>query len=280
MDWLAHLLQGLVSRRLAAPLAIWGKVPSHTDFVSINTLMQDAQAWQAWVSHQWNPPSAIRPKERKAREEQGWMHLTPPPESRADLSQIPVAFMLPAPGLAGSQQYWRGVITTSRDRIGRPHPLIVYQRTSARWLQRRPTQRSETPSVDWQYTTPGVLSHDLLYWTARVMARWQAHHDSLHSLSQAVASLDRLHAPGLRQLLGDGPAPIAPAQLHDLVQGLGRDDELPDAMDGLEAVRSRPGARGGAQPPQNPSCGYWILDATGQRLRQAADWSQLWKSPQ
>ncbi|TDM06848.1 MAG: hypothetical protein C4K60_14355 [Ideonella sp. MAG2] len=276
MGWLSHFLQRQTTRRLAGPLAIWGKVPSHSDFINVNTLIQDTQAWAAWVAHQWQTPSP--PAAKRKPQDQGWMSLSPEPHSYADLSQIPVAFMLPAPADQGGEQFWRGVLVTSRDRIGRPHPLIVYQRASPRWLRRLPSPNPAAATPDWTHTQPAQESQDLLYWLARVLARWQAHHDTLGTLSRAIASLNQLHAPGLRQLLGDGPSVVAPARLHELVNSLGRDDDIPDAMDSIDSVRHLLSAGQRRAPSPAQSCGFWILDSGGERLRQTTRWSDLWKA--
>lgn len=157
-------------------------------------------------------------------------------------------------------------MVTSHDGIGRPHPLIVYQRVSDAWLAKAALSAAT-----------GGHPPDLLYWLVRVLARWQAHREDLGSLSQAIAALDRLLTPGLPQLLGLAAAPVSARQLGAVVDSLGADDEAPDAM-GF-AARARRGARGAAAPASGqPTQGFWLLDGQGACLRGAKAWPELWSA--
>ncbi|MFG6447430.1 hypothetical protein ACG0Z6_04130 [Roseateles sp. BYS180W] len=277
MRWLQRTLQHLTAQRLASPLAVWGKLPTHVDYVGLNASVAHAQAWQGWVARQWRSPALRRseaPPRARAHAGAGWMHLDPEPQQQQDMTLAPVAFVLPALHAAPAQQlWWRGVMVTSSDRIGRPHPLIVYQQVSQRWL-RRSVQDAGTEAA---------LSAPLFALT-RVLARWQAHHDDLASLGRSLAQLDHFWAPALPQLLGRALPPATDQQLHTIVQTLGVDGDAPDALEALDSQtpQGRRLRRLGVcrqavgQPAAQAS--FWLFDRHGLCVRDAHAWPELWRS--
>jgi len=255
--------QYLVERRLAGPLAIWGKLPGHADYISQNAAAADTAVLQRWVAEHWRPPGAPRAASAQDRHETGWMHTAHPEAAPHDDTLTPVIFVLATRGRGWSKtpHCLRGAIVPSQDRIGRPHPLIVYQRVTPRWLRRRLPAACGSPD-------------DLLYWVARILARWQLHHDELASLSQAVQALDALQTPRLAHVLfGDSPVPISSTGATALVEALGREDILPDAMEPQTPPLTRPAA----SLPDRSGTSFWQSDANGTLLRLAPHWNELWK---
>lgn len=123
-----------------SPPAIWGKLPSHADYVTHGVRADEVEALQRWLAGQVRPlPSAphqaktARTPTRQATDR--WLALEPARYQPSPHS-IPVAFVLP-PGVLpfSGPHHVLGVVANSCDRLGRQHPLIVYQRANARWLR-------------------------------------------------------------------------------------------------------------------------------------------------
>ncbi|WP_077038077.1 type VI secretion system-associated protein TagF [Pelomonas sp. KK5] len=248
---LAELEQRLVRWRLAGPLALWGKLPGQADYVSRRASPSDVALLQRWVAEQWQPPTRPQPRTRQ----RGWLALNHDADRAPDLSMTPVLFVMGA----GPGRHLRGAVVPSQDRIGRPHPLVLFQPATRRWLQRRLPAACGSPD-------------ELLYWLARVLARWQAHSESIEALDRAVQALDRLQQPGFSHaLLGDLPRPIAEAAGYRLVESLGAGQLMADAMElRYIAVPSK------AALPAAPATVFWQSDASGVLLRVAGAWPELW----
>lgn len=100
------------SHRTLSPPAIWGKLPGHGDFVRHGVRHAEDEAWEAWL------------------EREGMLNLPAGKEP----ARIPIAFVLPPAALPfAPRRFVFGVILPSHDRVGRPFPLLVYQKAHARW---------------------------------------------------------------------------------------------------------------------------------------------------
>lgn len=212
---LNHLL---IPRRLAPP-AIWGRLPTHADFVRSGMLHGESEGWSSWIAQQGHGEAAGLEFARSDRADAG-----------ADTDVVeridPICFILPPGTLAfAPRQFVIGAMVPSGDRAGRRHPLLVYQRTSRRWLSAHLVS-TDSPVMRW------------LMWLSRAIAGHVAADDQrglgLPALIQAVQALWMLHAPHMRSGLDrrtvpEG-APIAPScvpALHDWPQRLFRSDAKP-----------------------------------------------------
>ncbi|MFM9922910.1 type VI secretion system-associated protein TagF [Variovorax sp. H27-G14] len=120
------------------PPALWGKLPGHSDFVRSGVRRGEQEAWVSWLDEQdihAGGPAAIT--------------------ARAG----PIAFVLPPDTLAfARRRFVVGVIAPSTDRVGRHHPVVVYQQARPRWVQKHFEAQLRQPR-DWQF------------WLTRALAR-------------------------------------------------------------------------------------------------------------
>lgn len=130
------------------PPAIWGKLPGHADFVRSGVRHGEPDAWMPWLAQQCRHAGA---------------------DATARAMAIPVAFVLPPGTLAfARRRFVLGVIVPSVDKVGRHHPLLVYQLAHPRWTQAHFGAQVQEP-LDW------------LFWLARAVAR--------HACAQGAADL-------------------------------------------------------------------------------------------
>ncbi|WP_027013767.1 TagF domain-containing protein [Comamonas composti] len=150
--------------------AVWGKLPTHADFIQIQVKGEQAQQWQNWFALQWQTGSRLPKRRRMSREL--WLNLSAQACMEEAGNSLPVAFVL-APGQLdfSGAQYVIGVMVPSSDQIGRGHPLMVYQLAPRRWLEQQwlTGQRS---SRDWQFWLARLLSAVVQHaWDRQVSAK-------------------------------------------------------------------------------------------------------------
>jgi len=287
-----------------SPPAIWGKVPSHADFVTHGVKADEVAALQHWLADQVRAlpaaprqapsgrPLASQPAER-------WMALEPE-RYKASPHSIPVAFVLP-PGVLpfSGPHHVLGVVANSCDKLGRQHPLIVYQRANARWLRQHFASRGDD-AQDAASAQAG-LRQPWLFWLARLVSRYARHPDAAAwldeseghmpaamaaatapsagvplSLSTAVAALWALHAPGLPQWVGVAQRAPAAAALQGVIDGAVSVVEH-DAADDLRGVAYAPW---GDWPDRlwstRPAAAYWQQDSYGGYVGASQRLGELW----
>ena len=257
-------LEHISPRWLAAPLAIWGKLPSHGDFLRHRTSSAQAQDWQDWVSRVWSQ-RAHAPQRTHAnrRGEPGWVSLEPR-QSLTPLTEVPVAFVMPAGSMPGTPRHCvQGVLLASQDQIGRPCPLIIYQQVAPGWLRR-----------SWADS-----QGDMLYWLARIAARAHGADRSWEDLTRAVDCLWQLHQPGWKQWLG---APLAAPTSEQLGSVLRQycEDEGADVARGLRGVQHMPWANWPAQilRTDQPAPAFWQQDLRGGYVNASDNLPALWRA--
>jgi type VI secretion system protein ImpM len=149
------MLSNFIGAGISSP-AIWGKLPTHADFIQIQVKGEQAQQWQNWLALQWQAGSRLPKRRRMSREL--WLNLSAQACMEEAGNALPVAFVL-APGQLefSGTQYVIGVMVPSSDQIGRGHPLMVYQLAQRRWLEQQ--WLAEQRSVrDWQFWLARLLS--------------------------------------------------------------------------------------------------------------------------
>jgi type VI secretion system protein ImpM len=189
------------SRRITPP-AIWGKLPGHADFVRSGMHHGESEAWMPWLAQQSRNAGA---------------------DATARAVAVPVAFVLPPGTLAfARQRFVLGVITPSVDKVGRHHPLVVYQQAHPRWVQAHFEAQLLQP-LDWQFwLARAVARHtraqgpsDLRALESSVRASWREQMQSTGIFSQGSADAQKHR---MRALLDQwaGPPPLndPAAQLH------------------------------------------------------------------
>ena len=163
------MLSNFIGAGISSP-AIWGKLPTHADFIQIQVKGEQAQQWQNWLALQWQAGSRLPKRRRMSREL--WLNLSAQACMEEAGNALPVAFVL-APGQLefSGGQYVVGVMVPSCDQIGRSHPLMVYQLAQRRWLEQQ--WLVEPRAVrDWQFWLARLLSAVVQHaWDAGAAAR-------------------------------------------------------------------------------------------------------------
>lgn len=242
------------------PPAIWGKLPAHADFVRSGVRHGEADGWARWLAGIPVPPHD--------------------PGMPLDAHRaVPVSFVLPPGALAfAPRRFVLGVIAPSVDRVGRRHPLLVYQLARRSWVM--------------QHLAPSQ-PRDWLFWLARAVAR--------HAQRSAQADMRSLHdcVQGLWQLHEEAYATRQPQSQNvqsephatpPLDAALGRDAERllaariassgpEDITAGLHGVRYLPWSDWPQRLWAVPSAGaFWQQDERGGYLNAASRLQQLWST--
>lgn len=259
--WETHLVQ---TQLISAP-ALWGKLPSHADFISEAAHPLEIESWRRWLGqHDVSAIAAQRSsKPRRLPPQAGWLH-TEPVHTDASRGDVPVAFVLPPGALDfARQRYVVGVLMRSCDALGRSHPFIIYQSASVRWVERQ-WRQTNGRSV-WQRATlpfrslpnqrveaAPTAAQDWLFWLARLLGRYEqalrTHHGEKpeppllwQHFTALVQELWRMHQPGLWHWLWsqrDHPRPSSVVLSEWLDAELTA--ELADAAEYLHGVRYLP----------------------------------------
>lgn len=276
MKMMQLLKQGLTERYFAGRAALWGKLPSHGDYVRHRVNAAQANDWQRWVAETWTPPTnSGRAASKRSFHNtwSPWLDLEPGDEPRFNLSVVPVAFVLP-PGTLGfaPNRYVQGVIMLSQDEVGRTYPLIIYQQIAKHWLR-----RSLTPPLKSKDTA----NHNLLYWWARLAARSQGADLDWPEFCRCAQALATQFQPGWWQMLSGrwrathDPAPNCQALLDRFCNNVGL-----DSASGLLGVRHLPWTTWpepvlphGKRVAQNA---FWQQDLKGGYINASLEWGALW----
>ena len=265
-----HILNEFIAhRKFASPLAIWGKLPSHGDFLRHNTTALQAQCWQDWARDVWSlrPESQGDPRPRDAkRGNPPWVHLEPR-KTRVHLADVPIAFVMQPGAMPFAPKHCiRGVALPSSDMVGRSCPLVFFQMVTPGWLRRSWSDRRDAKSQS-----------DMLYWLARIAARTHASDRDWEALVRTVDALWLLYEPDLRQLFGASPPTPSGLQLDRLVREY-CDADAADVASGLKGVQHMPWSGWPNQILRSaqPTHAYWQQDMRGGYVNVGERLSGLW----
>ncbi len=261
--WVAH----------ASEPSIWGHLPGEADPVALETFAGEARAWQHWwidqtQARQW-PRGQQRARKPSRNASQLWFHLEPPTQAREQAWE-PVAFILPPGTLPmATEHFLTGAVICWEGPHGQRQPLIIYQLSNRRWLEKHlqpfgsPTSN---PVQAWLYALCALLS---CYQPQAKPPR--------SPLPQAVRHLWRLFAPGWAQWLGQPqttPSLTAMQTTLEVCTGLG--DATPELQ--LQALSV------GLPWEDWPQClwstpsrsAFWQHDLQGTRLATGTGLNDLW----
>lgn len=279
-------MQGLLwSPSINAP-ALWGKVPSHADYVSFRVASNEAHQWQQWLySH--------GAAERRVAGTRGTYCSEVLGLDEQIIRHIPVTFLIP-PGQLGfsRRHYVVGVFAWSVDRLGREHPLIAYQMASPAWV-RSWRQTTRTPESDWLFQ----LARLLLLSSQRLRDRAAVSgQDDWAGLQQELDRLWTRFCPkGLARLLplsGQAARKVSGPVRKSVTDGLANMSH--EGRRSPPGERSQPSAQantvhdvaGVAVFPWNwletslavsrPQAIYWQQDLAGRYVGVSKNLSQIW----
>ncbi|MDB5849622.1 MAG: type secretion system-associated protein TagF [Rhodoferax sp.] len=165
-----------------SPPAIWGKLPTHADYLQHGVRADEVPGWQRWLGGAMRPQPAqaaqraSAPASKRPRRTEPWLSLEPARYKPAP-SSIPVAFVLPPGTLAfAPQQHVVGVVASSCDRLGREHPIIVYQRVNERWLRHSLAPAGGVGESEFAFGAEAdrLERQNWLFWLARLVSRYVA----------------------------------------------------------------------------------------------------------
>jgi len=272
------LCRALTQRTLVQPPSVWGKLPAYGDFIHHNVGASAQDAWHDWVRTYWHrrPPSRQSASAARAGSFKGWIEVSQRP-ARADLSSVPVAFVLP-PGYLPKigDVFVQGVMVPSEDKVGRSCPLVIYQTVHRSWMQRT-----------WACPVVGVSDRSIgrgheqgrhvLYWWARLAGRLQHSEAAFDALVKAVDQVWTLHEPGWSEWLGRVPMPAEQEALASLMAQFGRLGGQ-DAADPLRGVYHLPWADWPERTLRavNPLPAFWLQDRDGGYVNASDNVLQLW----
>jgi type VI secretion system protein ImpM len=171
------MLKRLTASWLVTPPAIWGKLPAHPDFIRSGMRHGESEGWRPWLVRHGRP-----------------LQSTPTEPVRAATGLVPAAFVLQPGTLAfAPRQFVMGVIVPCADRLGRQHPLLVYQLARARWVRRYFAAQAQQPR-DW------------LFWLSRAVGQHLADPGcpDIRALHREVHALWAGHAPRWPDLVQPG----------------------------------------------------------------------------
>lgn len=268
-------MSGLLTRRWVSAPALWGKLPTHADYVRHRVASREDHHWQQWLQAElgdlaFNPA----PKNAKFQKRNGipWASLDYE-NAKPSAAQVPIAFVL-APEIwqPEADSYVIGAIARSQDKLGRQHPLIVYQFCSTRWLRQCFASPSESLDLGW------------LYWLCRVLDRFnkpQTHDSQPHaSLPDAVDALWKHFEPTWLQATGIAKPAVNQRAISQWFASsdVPRPAE-PDLMQSLSGVRHLPwpdwpGRLWQTEVPHLRL--FWQYDAAGGYVGASGKLPELW----
>lgn len=115
--------RAIIPRITATAPAIWGKLPSHGDFVRYNVRFHCDAELKRWIQQEFIP------LDNKHRPSQ--------PSSMAHAG-LPWCFILPPGYLSfAPHDYVIGVWIASSDKLGRQYPLVMMQTASRQWVKQQ-----------------------------------------------------------------------------------------------------------------------------------------------
>lgn len=244
------MLQRLLASALITPPAIWGKLPAHADFVGTRSSVRHRAAWSEWLQAQGE---AVLGDDGDA-------------EARA----LPTVFVLPPGALPfAPRRFVVGVVAASCDRLGRPHPLVIYHEAHPRWVARHFAQQAREPN-DW------------FFWLARIVIRHGSLFDAadVRTLERMVNALWGLHAPTWLELAtagGRGALAPAPARVQALLDRMAGPVRRDDPGRRFWGVRHLPWTDWPQRLRRHPcESVFWQQDARGRYVNASDRLDTLW----
>ena len=240
-----HLVKrGLTHFCAAREPSLWGKWPTHGDYVRHNVSHEQAEFWIQWTADYWHQ----RPRSLN----------------------IPIAFIFPPRATSFAGNYFvRGVITASEDKVGRSCPLVIFQEVTHREISRMWSLPTES--------TAHEHGRHLLYWWARLVARAVTPAE-LFRVMEFVDLIWHRHEPNLLEIFGKSTkaSDLTDLELllNDFASPVARDDAAR-----LKGVRHLPWADWPSRVLRQSGAvsTYWMQDIHGGYISASDEILKLWE---
>lgn len=133
----------ILPRLMASAPAIWGKLPSHGDFVRYNVQFQCDAPLKNWIQQEFIPLAQ--------------KHQPSTPSAMAHAG-MPWCFILPPGYLSfAPDDYVMGVWIASSDKLGRQYPLVMMQTASRHWIKQHFSTHINEPK-NWLFLAARILA--------------------------------------------------------------------------------------------------------------------------
>lgn len=129
----------MIAKPRASSPAIWGKLPDRGDYIRYRAANREVEDWRVWLEKQPWLYTSVAHAVAKPTDQHHWMRLTPnfSRDKVLMLHNLPWGFVLHPSVLPFCGRDWvTGVMSLSRDSIGRSYPLVIYQVVNPAWLER------------------------------------------------------------------------------------------------------------------------------------------------
>lgn len=238
-----HMLKrGLTHWSTARKPSIWGKWPSHGDYIRHNVSHEQAEFWLQWTAEHWH--------------------------QRRVSPNLPIAFILPprSTPITG-KVFVQGVMAASQDKVGRACPIVIFQEVTPRDMAR--IWPLEAHALSDQH------GKHLLFWWGRMVAHAKASGDFSKLIERVELTWQR-DEPSFLEILGIAPQECGAVNWDQLVSELC--DEAGDDAAKVKGVRRLPWIDWPARMLRqfNPRPAYWMQDSRGGYVCASDDILKLW----
>lgn len=266
----------------ASAPAVWGKLPTHADFIQHGVKSGEVQAWQHWLLSQARQVATLKPTVvPRLRAGERWMGLDPSPPRKSLAQTVPVCFVLPPGSMPFARDHILGVIANSHDRLGREHPIIVYHSANRRWLEQHlagAEQHAGTPAVRfWLFALTRLLVRYLQGPDVDLEGGdgdGVPHAGGL-ALPETIAELWALYTPSWTQRLGIAAQPPKVDAVHAILRRAPAQLEA-NGTDDLQGMPQLPWADWPGRLWSKPCAAFWQQDSRGGYVAASVQLRELW----
>lgn len=268
--------------RASAP-AVWGKLPSHGDFIQHGIKAGEVQAWQHWLAEHVRPK--VEPKPTvvpRFRAGEHWLSLDAPQRQKPLAQRVPVAFVLPPGTLTFARQHVAGVMANSHDRLGREHPIIVYQCVNRRWLEQHVVgDASQEPAAalrQWLFALTRLLDRYVQppdEEGAKSLGPNAPRTTTTLALSQAIDRLWALYVPGWPQRLGMAERMPSLSEVQAVLQQAPTQSG-PAPAESLQGMPRLPWVDWPERLWTKPCAAFWQQDGQGGYVGSSLRLGEIW----
>lgn len=206
--------RSLLPRLTATSPAIWGKLPSHGDYVRYNVRYQCDAELKRWIQQEFIPLDN--------------QHRPAVPSSMAHAG-LPWCFILPPGYLSfAPKDYVMGVWITSSDKLGRQYPLVMMQTASRQWIKQHFAPHIHEPN-NWLFLAARILAKAVYIDKNKPAVSAQ---DQLIDLTHKIDFVWNLCKPSWRSFGKRHYQRMSFTEINDMI-GLPHPDDFIHQLDGV-----------------------------------------------